>query len=272
MPEPKPEPASLMRRLLREPLVHFFAIGALLFGAQSALGERERVIVMTPGLRAELARRFRDREGRAPSVEEAEGALRAWQRDEALYREALRLGLDRDDPAVRIALIQKMQAMAGLEVPTPRPSEADLERWLDAHRERYARPIRYDFEFIAFAKSEAREAEELARVERALEAGASPSALGRSLIGGKLPRGELGARVGPELALRIPEAPMGKWIRVEGAETTWLLRLKGTSGGVPTVASIRAGLEIDWKQAQHDEATTRVLDRTVASYRFEERR
>src|SRR3954464_10304736 len=83
--------------LVREPVVHFFVIGALLFVAHGLIVGDPRKITVTPALEAELARRFQDQNGRAPSPAERQAALHQWQRDEALYREALREHLDRDD-------------------------------------------------------------------------------------------------------------------------------------------------------------------------------
>src|SRR4051812_42067591 len=120
--------------LLREPLVHFFFIGALLFGAQHWLLGDSRAITVTPGLRAELRRRFQDLNGRTPNPAELAQSLAQWERDEALFREALREHLERDDPAVRSALIDKMHARAALEVPKREPTTAELDAWLAAHR------------------------------------------------------------------------------------------------------------------------------------------
>ena len=100
-------------RLRAEPIVHFFLLGALLFALHRALVGNPRTIVVTPGLVAELARRFEDLHGRAPSAPELDAERRQWERDEAVYREALRQGLDRDDPAVRGALVAKILDVYG---------------------------------------------------------------------------------------------------------------------------------------------------------------
>src|SRR5450432_2097627 len=125
---------GVLLRLLREPLLHFFIMGAFLFVAQRWVVGDPRTITVSPGLRAELRRRFQDLNGRKPEPAEFEKSLQQWERDEALFREALRERLDRDDPSVRAALVDKMHARAALEVPKREPTQAELDAWLAAHR------------------------------------------------------------------------------------------------------------------------------------------
>ena len=99
-----PDGNQRLKRLLREPTVHFFLLGALLFLLHHLIVGAPRTVAVTPGVRAEVARRFKDHNGRPPSDAEVEAALRDWKRDEALYREALRDGLDRDDATIRTVL------------------------------------------------------------------------------------------------------------------------------------------------------------------------
>ncbi len=125
------------KRLSREPTVHFFILGALLFLLHHLIVGNPRTIVVSPGVKAAVTRRFQDHAGRAPTPAEADAALRDWKRDEALFREALREGLDRDDATIRNVLVDRMRARAALEAPKHEPSDAELEGWLASHRELY---------------------------------------------------------------------------------------------------------------------------------------
>jgi hypothetical protein len=64
---------------------------------------------------------------------------------EQLYRRALDLGLDRDDAIIRRILVEKMRLLAGLEAGVDEPSEAELQEYLDRHRDRYVEPARVSF-------------------------------------------------------------------------------------------------------------------------------
>lgn len=258
-----------MRRLLGEPLLRFFVLGSLLFVAQRWLSADSRAIVVTPGLRAELSRRFRDLHGRPPQPAESAQALAQWQREEALFREALRERLYLGDPAVRTALIDQMHARAALEVRKRAPTQAELDAWLDAHRSNYESPLRYDFEFVAFPKAEPLAQAQRERFAAALERGADAAALGRSVSGGNLTQPELGARLDPELAALIPTLPLGTWQRVETQRSLLLARVLHVEGGLPSLEVLRPQLIVDWSFDERQRAIERVLQRTIDRYRSE---
>ncbi|HET9957392.1 MAG TPA: peptidylprolyl isomerase [Polyangiaceae bacterium] len=258
------------RRLATEPVVHFFLIGALLFLAQRWVAGTPRTIIVTPGVRAAMARRFEDLHERKPTASELEAEVRNWKRDEALFRESLRERLDQDDPDVRAVLVGKMRARAELEVRDPEPSEAELSEWLNSHRSDYESPRTYDFEFIAFPKSEPTAPEKLEQFARKINEGTNPAMLGRPVIGGNLSVADIRERFDLELAERIPMLPLGAWARVESKDTLFLVQVKQLGGGLPSLEQIRPGVLADWKAAMRERAIERLLQRTVERYRFEE--
>lgn len=256
-------------RLRREPVVHFFLLGAVLFAVQHWLVSEGRTIVVTPGLKAELARRFEDLRGRPPSPPELETELRQWERDEALFREAMRRGLERDDPTVRGALIAKMRAIALAEVHERAPSDAELQAWLAAHRETYEAPTRYDFDFFEFPKAENDALVQLENVERALREGRSPTSLGRPLLGANLTVADMKGRILPELAARLPSLPAGQWTRVEAERALLLARVKRVDGGLPSFEVLRPRLQADWALATQQELVDHILDQAIERYHVE---
>jgi peptidyl-prolyl cis-trans isomerase C len=258
-------------RLRAEPLAHFFLLGAVLFALQRGLVGDPRTIVVTPGLKAELSRRFEDLHGRAPTPPELDAELRQWERDEAAFREALRRGLDRDDPGVRNALVTKMHALAAAEVPERAPGEDELQRWLAAHRERYETPLRYDFEFFRFPRSDAGARAELERIERAIRDGVTASSLGRPLTGGNMTLADMKGRIAPELIELIPSLPVSQWQEVDTPQELLLARVKRVDGGLPGLDVLRPRLVADWTSATQQEAVDRILQNTLDRYRIEER-
>jgi hypothetical protein len=258
------------KRLLAEPTLHFFLIGALLFGLERRLNPDERTIVVAPGVKSALVRNFRDMNGRSPSTEELDAAFVTWKRDEALYREALREGLERDDPMIRAALAGKMRRRAALEAPKRQPSDAELAAWLAAHPELYSMPVRYDYEYVAFPKSQANAQEKRAEFERALRSGEDPARLGRSILGGNLTAEELAERLGPTLAERIRSLPPRTWLPLENDESFLLARLNRSAGGLPKLEEVRPRLISDWMDAMEREAVERATRAIAESYHFEE--
>lgn len=259
------------RRLCAEPTFWFFVVGALLFGAHRLVVGDGRVIVLTPGVRAELARQYQDANGRAPTPVEMEAQIRAWQRDEALAREALRAGLDRNDRNVRTVLADKVRARVALGVPARQPTPAELDAWLAAHRSLYASPPRYDYGAIAFPKADPASAAELARFERAIAAGADARMLGRPIVGADLGDADLKERVGPALAAQIESLPVGKWRRLERPDAFLLARLNAVEGGLPPADVLRPRLLADWQLADRQREIDRAVQALVDRYRLEER-
>lgn len=258
-------------RLRAEPIVHFFLIGALLFALHRSFVGDPRSIIITPGLKAELARRFEDARGRAPTPLELDADLRQWVRDEAVFREALRRGLDRDDPAIRGALVAKMRAIALAEITERSPTDEELQGWLASHRERYEAPLRYDFEYLAFSRAAGDAAAERERFERAMGDGAAPASLGRPVIGGNLTLVDMKGRVAPELVERLPSFPPGQWQRVDTTQDLLLARVKRIDGGLRSFDALRPVLVADWSRATQQDAVERILQRSVDEYRVEER-
>jgi hypothetical protein len=257
-------------RLLREPAVIFFAAGALLFVAHRAFVGAPRTVVVTAAVKAELARQFQETNGRPPTAAERAADIQKWKTDEVLFREALREHLDRDDPGIRAILADKMRMRAAFEAPKREPTDAELDAWLAAHRSEYQTPPRYDFEFIAFPKTDPRAQTERDDFDRAITQGKNPAGLGRPVIGGNLIADDMKGRVEPELAARIPGLQPGAWQRLETHQSFVLARVKSTDTGVPTREKVGAQLIADWKRAAQKEAVDRVLQPRVDRYRFEE--
>jgi hypothetical protein len=235
----------------------------------------ERVIVVSPGVKADLERRFRDRNGRPPSSSELESELRVWKRDEALYREALRDRLDRDDATIRTVLADRVRARAALAIPRRDPTDAELDRWLSTHRSVYETPRRYDYQSVGFPRAEASASLQLKKYAQALKEGAKPTALGRPIggpiLGGNLTAADLEERFGVGLAARIQGLPIGQWQRLETEDKLLLVRLNAVEGGLPGANELHQRLVADWSFAERQRAVDEAVQAIVDRYRFEGR-
>jgi hypothetical protein len=128
-----------MKKLFKEPLLHFLLIGAALFGLHALLQPRQpeapsaRRIVISQGDIDRLRLTWQMQWQRPPTTGEWRGLLQAHVREEVLYREALALGLDRDDTIVRRRLAQKFEFLAqdlAASRPPPTPSWAIPSCWI----------------------------------------------------------------------------------------------------------------------------------------------
>lgn len=137
-----------MNKILREPLVHFLAIGALMFGVYALVANRSRdpdTIVVAQGQIDMMTAVFERTWQRAPTRDEVQGLIDGYVREEVFYREGMAMGLDRDDQLIRRRVRQRLEFFAESMNGVPEPSEAALQAYLDAHGERFVSPARVTF-------------------------------------------------------------------------------------------------------------------------------
>lgn len=146
-----------MKRLLREPLIHFLLIGALLFGlyglAPSAgpATAASKQIRLSQGEIAQLTLLFQSQWRRPPTPQELERLVENKVQQEILYREALAMGLDKDDEIVKRRMAQKMQFLAEDVAAALEPTTAELKTWFEQNSDRFAQPPRLSFRHLYFS-------------------------------------------------------------------------------------------------------------------------
>ena len=149
--EPDSAPADRIPRWLRDPLVAFVLLGLGVFALDGWLAgsETARPVIEITSERVERLRaRWIAQWGREPTETELQTLIDEAVDEEVLYREAQRLGLDRDDAIVRRRLAQKLTFIledAGVAGPPP---EAAIAEYFARHAERYRRPGRTTFDHV----------------------------------------------------------------------------------------------------------------------------
>jgi len=132
---------TIVLRLLREPLLHFLVIGALLFALYTAVSGPPPTpvnrIVVSPERVEQLAAGYQAVWRHAPTDDELRALVDNYVREEVYYREALALGLDRDDPVIRRRLQQKMEFLTDTGTDKLQPVAGELEAWYAANAERF---------------------------------------------------------------------------------------------------------------------------------------
>jgi peptidyl-prolyl cis-trans isomerase C len=141
---------------LREPLVQFLLIGVALFFASGAQnhrldqGAKYDIALTTDDLR-QLHNTFAAQWERQPSPEEMRGLVDQRIREEILYREALQLGLEKDDVIVRRRLAQKMQFLSEDVSAAYEPKTAELKVWYGKNNQRFSSPASITFGHLYFS-------------------------------------------------------------------------------------------------------------------------
>jgi len=263
--------SSPFSRLLREPTLHFFAVAAVALLVQRAIVGNAETIQLTPALKADLLRRFQDQMGRAATPAEAASWIANWKSDEALYREALREKLDRDDPTLRNLLIGKMRERLLLQTPTREPSEAELQQFLEQHRADYEIPMLYEHEYVVFPKQEPGAEQQRAKVEPRLVAGATTASLGLRSTVANVDRKRIEQEFGAAVADQIPRLPVGQWRELETSDRLLLVKLNGTQGGLAPAPVLHEQLLAGWKQAEGQRVIEKATEAIVKRYRIEDK-
>ena len=143
-------------RLLREPLAHFLLIGLGLFFAYSAFNPTAgqsgsyQILLTTDDVR-QMPSTFAAQWQRAPSPEEMRGLIEQKIREEILYREALQLGLDKEDVIIKRRLAQKMQFLAEDVAAAHEPTIAELKAWYTKNSGQFTLPSRFSFRHLYFS-------------------------------------------------------------------------------------------------------------------------
>jgi peptidyl-prolyl cis-trans isomerase C len=140
------------RQLAREPLIHFILIGAVLFSGLTMIKSLERPVVRLDAQDLnQLAAYWAVQMQRPPNKVELAGIIRDRIDEELLAREALRLGLDKDDMIVRRRLAQKMAFATDDVTELTEPSEAALRAYYAKTADHYAAPARVAFQQVFFS-------------------------------------------------------------------------------------------------------------------------
>ncbi len=161
-----------MKKLFSEPLVHFCLIGASLYLALTLLAPSDeadaRIIeVNDRALNNYLqfqTKSFGEGQNAFAKLNEAQRKqlTESFIRDEALYREAMSLGLDNNDEILRRRLIQKMEYVAqGFYDELPAIDEAQLKEYFSSNIENYRKAATTSFTHVFIPQGDSENAQAL---------------------------------------------------------------------------------------------------------------
>ena len=179
-----------MNRLLREPLVHFLLLGALLFGIYAYFDrgrggvEPSKQIQLSLDDLAQLTMLFRSQWRRDPTPEEFGHMVETKVREEVLYREGLAMGLDKEDTIVKRRMAQKMQFIAEDVAAAREPTSTELKAWFEKNSDRFQAAAARFLPPPVLRPRQARHASEGRRRRRPCDA--------RGPAGGRQARGDAG--------------------------------------------------------------------------------
>lgn len=270
-----------MKRLLREPLLHFTAFALLIFLAYQVLSpvgpqSQAGTIVVSAGKIEQMAAIFARTWQRPPSPEELKGLIDDHVIEEIYVREALALGLDTDDTVIRRRLRQKMEFMTSADVDALTPTDADLQAYLDANPDAFSEPPQVAFQqvFLNPDRHPGSLDDAAAALLETLRAdpAADPSLLGdASLLPADLPLSSV-VRIdrvfGPDIAAAVEQAEPLVWTGpVASPYGLHLIRVTAREPGrSPALSDIRDTVLRDWTNTKRLEVEATRMTELLGRY------
>lgn len=258
---------------LREPLLHFAVLGALLFAADHLIVGRAgdpRTIVVGPEVDREAQRLFKASRGQDPNAEELAALRRVWLDNEVLYREGLALQVDRGDSAIRERVIFKALSMVDANVKLPPFDDRLLREWFEARRAKYDEPARYDFQEAVLSGDNSEAG--VRAFAAALNGGLPGDARAGLRVFRGRPQANLAQSYGDEFARALEATPVNEW-RAQPTREGWrAIRLDAVHKPRPASFEALRGVVLqDWTDAtlaEQRSAAVRAMARKY-SVRFE---
>ena len=243
-------PASLLK-VLREPLVHFVLLGAVLFGVDHIVFSRSgdpHTIVIDSSVDGEARKLFETSRGRAPEAAELSALRRLWLDNEVLYREGLSMQLDKGDTAIRDRVIFKALSVIDAGTKLPHYDDGLLRDWFEHHREKYDEPARYDFQ-EAVLTGDTSDGAARAFAD-ALNAGAPGDAKAGLRVFKDRPRQNLVVSYGAEFTRALETATAGQWLALPTNKGLRVVQLQSVAPPKPaTFENLRGVVLQDWTDA-----------------------
>lgn len=144
-----------LRNLAKEPLIQFLLIGACIYGAYAWFATpdedvTDNTIIVDAARIDSFIGQWQRRWNRPPTRRELDGVINAFVREDILYRAALAMGLDQDDPITRRRMAQKLEFLTNDIALFKEPVPGELERYFEDNQARYRDPDLITFSQVFF--------------------------------------------------------------------------------------------------------------------------
>ena len=273
-----------LKRWLREPLLHFLLIGITVFAVYGYTHrgrggvESSRQITLSLDELGQMDLYFESQWHRQPTPAEFQAMLEDKVREEVLYREALAMGLDKDDTIVKRRMAQKMQFLAEDVAAAHEPSTAELKAWFEKNSNKFALPSRYSFRHLYFSpdKRGKNAQEEAAKTLAKIAGQPEDSKLAVSLAdrfmfqdyyGDRAPEA-LAKEFGPQFVVALEKLKPGSWQGPIESGYGWHLVYVDTviPGHIPAFEEMEPDVKTAWLGEQKATAWQKAYAEMRAKY------
>jgi parvulin-like peptidyl-prolyl cis-trans isomerase-like protein len=268
-------------KFCREPLVHFLLLGTAIFVCYGLVagdrGAKDGQIIIGQSKIEHLASTFARLWHRPPTEQELAGLIEDYLREEVFYREALALGLDRDDTVIRRRLRQKMEFIAADSAAPLEPSDDELRTYLQAHARTFAIEPRFTFRqvYLDPRRRGGHLSRDVARLLIELQQGQSTpdlAALGDSVLLApefeNMSATEVRTLFGEPFVTALSTLPPGQWQGPvpSGYGVHLVYVIDRTQERTPELSEVREAVRREWANAQRIAANEAFYQRLQQRY------
>ena len=266
-----------MRSLLKEPLLHFLLIGAALFLSFGLLDEKtpgggDNRVVVSAGRIEQLANIFAKTWQRPPTADEIKGLIDDFVLEEIYYRQAVAMGIDRDDTVIRRRLRQKFEFLTDDMAAAIDPSDEDLAAYLAANSDAFRRDTTYTFQQVYInperpgVELEAYVAEQLSALRTGSKAGGDAGLLPARFD--RAPSRVVDGSFGTGFSRKLDGLSEGDWQGpIESGLGVHLIRLESRKEGtLAELAEIRPLVERGWANKKRLETRRKTNEQLLELY------
>jgi len=269
-----------MTRLIKEPLLHFLLLGALVFAGNAWMNRdaaSKDELIVSLAQQENLARTFSRTWQRLPTTEELDGLIRDYVREQIAYRESLALGLDKEDIIIRRRMRQKLELLTEDLATLAPPSDDELKVWLDSHPDDFRLPASSSLQQIYFSIDDSMAAADQAAGKLLSLLAADESAIDiesagdRSLLPSQLKNvsdREMRSIFGGEFADEVARLEPGRWSGpVRSGYGIHLIKLDNRiEGRAPTLEEVSDAVARDWFAARKAQAIDALYEQLAEKY------
>jgi parvulin-like peptidyl-prolyl isomerase len=271
-----------LRRWLRESLVHFLILGALLFllfhFVKGGTGTKQNEIVITSGTIRTMSENFQRVWQRPPTQKELDSLLQDYIKEEIYYREAIANGLDRDDTIIRRRLRQKMEFLADGMGYIKEPTEKDLQTYLQKHPEKFRVESRYTFSHVYLnpeqhQNSLQQDAKQLLaklnNAENSIDAGQYGDRFMLGYYFSNQSESNVARTFGDQFAKQLSQLETGKWVGpIESGYGQHLVLISDrTEGKTPALSEVRKQVQSEWMTEESKQTSEKFYEGLRSRYK-----
>ncbi|WP_371377921.1 peptidyl-prolyl cis-trans isomerase [Thalassotalea aquiviva] len=245
----------MYKNFIREPLFHFLLIGVALFILYSVVNPEQggdKRIVVDDGRINHLSAMFEKNWNRQPSEQELKKIIDDYVLEEIYYRQALEMGIDKNDVMIRRRLRQKMEFFTSAAASMVEPETVELEAYLHQNADKYRTDNRYSFEqiYISTDRSHTKLTTKITQIQKALQQSYMPRG-DASLLPNKVDQASafnVDRSFGKDFSHKLDTLALNEWSEplTSGLGVHFVKVTARQAGGLPSLQDVQEQVTRDW--------------------------